>query len=315
MRSWSEINAKDPRTEGKQVLDCMWVYIYKYDKHGRFLKCKARLVVRGDQQEKSQTQETYAATLAGRSFRTLIAIATRFDLELIQYDVVNAFVHAPIDRDIFMRMPHGYKRPRTVLKINKALYGLRISPLLWQKEFTKTLTSCGYEQVPHEPCCYIKGGVLVFFYVDDIIIAHRKKDKATVDKLVQYINEKYKISGRKPAQWFLGMEIIRDRDRRKIWLSQTAYIEKIFKLTGKGKIPHTVPMSNEELKPRSDSATPSETNRYQKKIGSLLFAAVSTRPDIAFATSRCRRPSPTLPPFNKAFGSQLRKRRQPCGGK
>ena len=62
----------------------MWVYVYKFDKHGRFNKCKARLVVRGDQQIKSIHEETYAATLAGRSFRTLIAIAARFDLELIQ---------------------------------------------------------------------------------------------------------------------------------------------------------------------------------------------------------------------------------------
>src|SRR5690349_11643658 len=36
-------------------------------------------------------------------------------------------------------------------------------------------------------------------------------------------------------------------------------------------------------------ATASETNRYQRKIGSLLFAAVTTRPDIAFATSRLAR--------------------------
>jgi len=53
MRSWTEIDKGDPRIKGKQILDCMWVYIYKFDKHGRFQKCKARLVIRGDQQAKS----------------------------------------------------------------------------------------------------------------------------------------------------------------------------------------------------------------------------------------------------------------------
>lgn len=288
MRSWVEIKKKDPRAQDKQVLDCMWVNVYKFDKHGRFNKCKARLVVRGDQQARSQNHETYAATLAGRSFRTLIAIATRFDLELIQYDVVNAFVHAPIDQDVFMKMPDGYRKKGTILQLNKALYGLRISPLLWQRDFMKTLAEIGFEQVPHEPCAFIKKGVLVFFYVDDVLIAHRKKDQEAVDQLTGHLEKKYQISGGDPIQWFLGMEITRNRDSRHTWLSQKAYIEKIAKLADK-KTVYSTPMGVEELKPRQSMALPSEIQRYQKKIGSSLFAAISTRPDIAFSTSRLAR--------------------------
>jgi hypothetical protein len=92
----------------------MWVYTYKLDKHHRLIKCKARLVVRGDQQRNITAQDTYAATLAGRSFRMLMAIAAKFDLELKQYDVTNAFVHAAIDREIYMRMPRGYQKPGTL---------------------------------------------------------------------------------------------------------------------------------------------------------------------------------------------------------
>ncbi|KAF7564272.1 uncharacterized protein PtrM4_153240 [Pyrenophora tritici-repentis] len=104
-RSWSEVPAKTARKTDQQVLDSMWVYTYKFDKHHRFQKCKARLVVRGDQQRNVTAQETYAATLAGRSFRMLVSIAARFDLELKQYDVSNAFVNADIDRTVYMRMP------------------------------------------------------------------------------------------------------------------------------------------------------------------------------------------------------------------
>ena len=57
---------------------------------------------------KGLTESNYAATLAGRSFRTLIAIAARFDLELLQYDAVNAFVNAKLEEDVFMKMPPGY---------------------------------------------------------------------------------------------------------------------------------------------------------------------------------------------------------------
>jgi hypothetical protein len=92
MKSWSEVPVAPVRSRGYQILDCMWVYTYKLHKHHRFQKCKARLVVRGDQQRHLTTQDTYAATLAGRSFRLLMSIAARFDLELTQYDVTNAFV-------------------------------------------------------------------------------------------------------------------------------------------------------------------------------------------------------------------------------
>jgi hypothetical protein len=73
------------------------------------MKIKARLVVRDDQQQIDQNEETYAATLAGRSFQTLIAIAACFDLKILQYDIINAFVHAKLDKNVFIRMPSGYK--------------------------------------------------------------------------------------------------------------------------------------------------------------------------------------------------------------
>lgn len=287
MRSWTEIRKKDARAVDQQVLGCMWVYVYKFDKHGRFQKCKARLVVRGDQQAKGRLQETYAATLAGRSFRTLIAIAARFDLEMVQYDVVNAFVNAPIDQDIFMHMAPGYKKTATILKLNKALYGLRASPLLWQKELSKTLLEIGYTQIPHEPCCFKKEGVLFFFYVDDVIIAYRKARKDKADELTRQLGSKYKLTGGDPVQWFLGMEVIRDRPARKIWLSQTAYIDKIANLANKGT--STVPMTQTELRPQTGLAAPAEIQRYQRKVGSILYIAVNTRPDIAFAVSRLAR--------------------------
>lgn len=73
--------------------------------------------------------------------------------------MTNAFVHASMDRDVYMRMPKGYQKRRTILKLQKALYGLRTSPLLWQKEFTTALKACGYQTGPHELCCSIKGDI------------------------------------------------------------------------------------------------------------------------------------------------------------
>lgn len=290
MQSWIEISKSDQSARNQQVLDCMWVYTYKSDKHGRFQKCKARLVVRGDQQARSIHEDTYASTLAGRSFRILMAIAARFDLELVQYDAVNAFVNAKMDRDIFMKMPPGHRKPGRILKLQRALYGLRCSPLLWQKELTRTLEELGFEKVPHEPCCMMKNGIIIFFYVDDIVLAYQKGKENEVKHLTDQLQRKYQLTGGNDLQWFLGIEVVRDRDQGLIWLSQSAYVDKIAKLATKDpdRWP-SVPMSGPELLPNEERASVASIRRYQKKIGSILYAAVVTRPDIAFAVSRLAR--------------------------
>ncbi|KAJ8131105.1 hypothetical protein O1611_g2520 [Lasiodiplodia mahajangana] len=256
MASWSEVDQRI--AYGKLTLDCMWVYVYKFNKHGYFIKCKARLVVRGDQQPYSSTEETYASTLAGRSFRTLMAIAAKFDLELKQYDAANAFVNATLDKEIYMKMPPGYRKSGTLLRLQKALYGLRESPLLWQKELTSTLSRLGYLAVPHEPCCYSKDGILVFIYVDDIVLAYQSYKEVSAMRLIREL--------------------------------------KTNKLSDSKEKKHPTPMKIQELLPYRGLATAKEIHAYQKKIGSIMYAAVIIRPDIAFPASRLSRfnlnPSP-----------------------
>ncbi|KAM4061869.1 reverse transcriptase (RNA-dependent DNA polymerase) [Hirsutella rhossiliensis] len=216
------------KAAGKQVLGCKWVFIYKTDKHGNLQKCKARLVVCGNQQEKGDLP-TRATTLAGMSFRTLMAIAAEHDLELEQMDAVNAFVHAPLDDEevIFMRMPPGFQKRGKVLRLRKALYGLRRSPLLWQQMLTSSLEELGFRKVPQEPCVMMKGAVTVFFYVDDIIWAFRKEDEGVVEEATRGLQKKISLTRLGEPRWFLGIRILRDRQRKTLWLTQDAYIDKI----------------------------------------------------------------------------------------
>lgn len=79
----------------------MWVFTYKFNEDGYLVKYKARLVVREDLQE--QYSDTYAATLAARLFRALIALACAFNLKAMQYDVPNAFLNATLNRTLYVR--------------------------------------------------------------------------------------------------------------------------------------------------------------------------------------------------------------------
>jgi hypothetical protein len=52
--------------------------------------------------------DTAAATLAARTFRTLMAIAAVFDLDIRQIDAVNAFVNSELDEEVYTWMAEGF---------------------------------------------------------------------------------------------------------------------------------------------------------------------------------------------------------------
>ena len=57
-----------------------------------------------------------------------------------------------------------------------ALYGLKISPLLWYKELTGILAKFGLKLVSGTNCLFTNRRLIVFFYVDDIAVLFTKKD-------------------------------------------------------------------------------------------------------------------------------------------
>jgi hypothetical protein len=123
----------------------MWVFTYKFDEDGYLLKYQARLVVHGDLQE--QYGDTYAATLAARLFRALMALTCAFSLKAMQYDVPNAFLNALLDRTLYVRTLDGQ-----TLRLLRALYGLKEAPRLWAIHFQESLRKLSLHPVQGFPC-------------------------------------------------------------------------------------------------------------------------------------------------------------------
>lgn len=272
---------------GKQVLPVKWVFTYKFDEEGYLIKAKARICVRGDLQILDR-EDTAAATLAARTFRTLMAIAAAFDLDMKQFDATNAFINSWLDEEVFIRMPEGYVEEGFVLFLNRALYGLRRSPRLWQKELTSTLIELGMKPVNEDPCLFIGDNIIIMFFVDDLIVLYRHEYEKEATDLITKIKMKYDLRDMGDGERFIGIQITRDRPNRKMWLSQSAYIDKIvdrYNLKSSAKTPR-VPHKSEELKPYEKSATLHEIRHYQAKIGSILHPAIISRPDIAKITSK-----------------------------
>ena len=127
---------------------------------------------------------------------------------------------------------------------------------------------------------------MIFFYIDDIVFVFQKHKATEAKGLAEQLKQFYNLTGGENLQWFLGIEIVRDRSQKLIWLSQASYMDKIIKLADTiGTVPKT-PMQNKELLPYEGNASHRSIKRYQKKTGSILYTAVIIRPDIAFAVSR-----------------------------
>lgn len=279
-----------------------WVFTYKLDQYGYLDRCKARICVRGDLQEKHPLEQTYAATLAAKTFRVAMALAAQFDLEIHQFDVVNAFLNAvrgPNDPPITCYLPDGFKKDGKVVELRRALYGLRDAPLLWYKEFSSTLLRLGLHPTSEDPCLFQSRDkkVLVLFYVDDILVLYHKDHAKEAGKVMKGIKEKYELKDQGPAEWYLGIRITRDRTTRRIYLSHDQYIERIAKKFDlvDSRVP-TTPLPLTSLEKFDGEANPQQVLSYQEKIGSILYTSIMIRPDVAFACALLSRfltnPSP-----------------------
>jgi hypothetical protein len=192
-----------------------------------------------------------------------MAIAAYFDLNIQQFDAINAFTNATINELIYVRYPDGYHVPGHCLMLRKALYGLPRSPLLWYNDLAKAFKSLGLRLIPKTPCLFCNDEIIVFFYVDDIVVLYLPSHRAAYTDFRTKLLKVYNMREIGDLKWFLGIRVIRDRTQRKLWLCQDAYIKKMYSQFGRpkanatAKAPRT-PLSTQTLHPFDGEATKSE---------------------------------------------------------
>jgi hypothetical protein len=271
-----------------QKLPLMWVFTYKFNEDGLLYKYKARLVVRGDLQE--DWGDTYAATLAARVFRFLMALAAAFGLKAYQYDVLNAFLNAPLDKPVYVQTPEPYVRELgELLELKKALYGLKDAPLLWYKHLKETLIKLGLRPVKDVPCLFTNERMIVFFYVDDIVVLVHPDHLDDHHQFEKRLEAAYDLRKLGELKWFLGIRVLRDWTAGTIWLIQDSFIDKAVKkfdldLKSRGRYP-AVPLVESVLAQSAEKTDHQRTQLYQQLVGSLAYISTFTRPDVARAHS------------------------------
>ena len=68
----------------------------------------------------------------------------------------------------------------------------------------------------------IRNGILIFYYVDDIVFTFRKGQTAEAEGVADLLGLSYNLSGGGSLQWFSGIEVI--RDVTKAYLVVTGFI-------------------------------------------------------------------------------------------
>ena len=196
-------------------------------------------------------------------------------------------------RTILERYGYNPKRPQAIV-LKKALYSLKQSPRQWQGSVISLLESCNFSPLISDSAVYYnrKKQIFVVTYVDDFLLIG--PSSSDIQALKARLARAYAIEDRGPADYFLGVQIRRDRSKGILSLSQTQYIEEAldyFNLSNPRTIqvplqaslltePSTKEAPNNAYPPEYLSKT--ETQQYQSIVGTVMYLMTQTRPDITF---------------------------------
>lgn len=287
--TWEIMKLPDSRTP----LWCKWTFKRKYGPQGEVKRYKARLCARGDQQKEGiDFKETYSAVVKSASYKVLFAIQALFDLQCDQMDVVTAFLNGELGEEVFMRPPEGFPQPSgMVLRLKKALYGLRQSPRVWYGKFTREMKQMGFRVSVCDPCVFIHdgAGVIVAIWVDDLLLFG--KDEAEIRGIKAKLSATFKMTDEGACSFYLGMHVTKDSDG--VMLHQEAYAYQVLDRFGLRQAPeaqHPTDGSTKNLRANTQAQTsPAFRLDYQSRVGSLMWESQVSRPDIAFVTNLCAR--------------------------
>jgi hypothetical protein len=110
-----------------------------------------------------------------------------------QLDAISTFTNITLDEIVYYRMLERFYIPGKYLLLNKILYSLARAPRFWFKNFSSIFLSMGFRQILDIPCLFTSGVIIVFFYIDDIVVFNRKKNKTITKKFKANLYQRYKL--------------------------------------------------------------------------------------------------------------------------
>jgi methyl coenzyme M reductase gamma subunit len=178
-----------------------------------------------------------------------------------------------------------------VAKLKKSLYGLKQAPRNWDRMVHAFITDdMKWKATVSDPSLYFRRSrsgrlMLIYRFVDDMQGSFHADDAAEFQQHVKLLQHRFRIKQMQTATWMLGMRISRDRKARTIKLDQELYVTKALERYGlqQCRVVSTPEALGAEYDANVKLDEPTERQRYMEITGTLMYAAISTRPDIAHA--------------------------------
>jgi hypothetical protein len=260
---------------GKKAIGSRWVFRIKRNADGTVERFKARIVAKGyNQRPGFDYMEIFAPTMHQATIRLILALAAIDDLHLRSVDISHAFINGDIDADVYMMQPEGFKElgSEYVCRLNKSIYGLKQAARLWNEKLHSALLDMGFNRICSDPALYTLAS----------------NSQAALGKVVSDLSKYFKLKDLGETSYLLGVAIRRDRANRKIYLSQKQYIMDILKRFGMDNCSTVDTPMNPGLRLSRDQCPKSDEERQEMKdipyisaVGSVMYLAMMTRPDIA----------------------------------
>ncbi|GJZ14044.1 zinc finger, CCHC-type containing protein [Tanacetum coccineum] len=245
----------EPR-KGCKPLGCKWIFKRKMKVDGTIDKFKARLVIQGFRQKEGIDYfDTYAPVAHITTIRLLLALAAIHNLVIHQMDVKTSFLNGDLEEEVYMKQPEGFVMPgneHKVGKLVKSLYRLKQTPKQWHQKFDEVVLSSGFLLNQSDKYVYSKfdgSGKGVIICLYIDDMLIFGTDQNQVDKTKKFLSSKFSMKDMKEADVILDL------------------IEKLM----------------------SNTCKHMDKLEYSRAIGGLMYAMMSTRPDIAYAVGRLSR--------------------------
>ena len=273
--------------QGQKALDGKWVYKIKRGPDGEITRYKCRWVVKGYEQRAGiDYAETFASVVKPMSYKAIFAMAAARDWDLHHMDVKTAYLNGHLEEDVYVKQPEGFgDETGRVCKLNKGLYGLKQSARVWYRRLARFLISMGMKAINADLSVFAKEGLIIAIYVDDLLVTGASLDQIKAAKAS--LNKEFHMSDLGPCTFYLGMTVTRDRRNRRLSLCQAAYLEKVLREHNMWECKAAPTPMDKPPEPADPDhkASAEDCLRYQSAVGSLMYAMLGTRPDLAFAVS------------------------------